>query len=222
MRLLVTRPAPDNERTAAALRRLGHDVVLAPLLQIEAVAADLGAPPWSGILITSANGIRALAHHPRRGELLALPVLAVGASSAEAARAAGFADVRSADGDATDLARFAAQRFEGARHPLLYLAGEDRSGDLAVAGLTVRTVVIYRASTAQTLPSASGRIEGVLHFSRRSVETYLACGGEVSGRTHYCLSARAAEPLTAAGATRVVIAARPDEASLLALVTPKP
>ena len=222
MRLLVTRPAPDNERTAAALRRLGHDVVLAPLLRIEAVAADLGAPPWSGILITSANGVRALTHHPRRGELLALPVLAVGASSAEAACAAGFADVHSADGDAVDLARAAAQRFAGARHPLLYLAGEDRSGELAVAGLTVRTVVIYRAATAQTLPSTLDRVEGVLHFSRRSVETYLACGSEVSGLTHYCLSARAAEPLTAAGATRVVIAARPDEASLLALVTPKP
>ena len=38
------------------------------------------------ILMTSANGARALAGHPRRGELLALPVLAVGRSSAEAAR----------------------------------------------------------------------------------------------------------------------------------------
>ena len=68
--------------------------MLAPLLRIEAVPdADLGAPPWAAILITSANGARALAGHPRRGELLALPVLAVGRSSADAARAAGFADV---------------------------------------------------------------------------------------------------------------------------------
>ena len=42
MRLLVTRPEPDNARTAAALRAKGHEVVLAPLLHIEAVAgADL-------------------------------------------------------------------------------------------------------------------------------------------------------------------------------------
>ena len=48
MRLLVTRPEPDNERTAAALRAQGHEVLLAPLLHIEAVAdADLGAPPWA-------------------------------------------------------------------------------------------------------------------------------------------------------------------------------
>ena len=67
MRLLVTRPEPDNVRTAAALRAKGHEVVLAPLLHIEAVAdADLGAPPWAAILLTSANGARAIADHPRR------------------------------------------------------------------------------------------------------------------------------------------------------------
>jgi uroporphyrinogen-III synthase len=221
MRILVTRPEPDNARTAAALRELGHEVVLAPLLRIETVPnADLGPPPLSGVLITSANGARALAGYPRHGELLSLPVLAVGGSSADAARAAGFTDVSSADGDASDLARLAAERFSGARHPLLYLAGEDRSGELSVAGLTIRTVVVYRARAATSLPEQGG-VDGVLHFSRRSVEAYLACGGVVSGPTHYCLSARATEPLKAAGATRIAVSARPDEASLLSLVTPK-
>src|SRR3954465_6435869 len=124
MKLLVTRPEPDNQRTAAALRAMGHDVMLAPMLRIEAVpGADLGAPPWAAILLTSANGARAVADHPRRSELIALPVLAVGRSSADAARAAGFADVASADGGADDLARLAARCFSGARQPLLYLAG---------------------------------------------------------------------------------------------------
>jgi uroporphyrinogen-III synthase len=232
MRLLVTRPEPDNARTAAVLRAQGHEVALAPMLHIEAVPnADLGAPPWSGILITSANGARALASHPRRGELMALPVLAVGRSSAEAARAAGFADVSSADGDAGDLARLAAQRFPGARQPLLYLAGEDRSGELSVPGAVVRTVVIYRAVGAESFaPDAQtalkeGRIDAVLHFSRRSVDSYLDCGRDIGAAAlrpiHYCLSARAAEPLKAAGAARVEVAVLPDEASLLALVTPK-
>src|SRR5262249_45387788 len=153
--LLVTRPAPDNDRTAAALRGQGHEVWLAPMLHIEAVPnADLGTPPWSGILITSANGARALADHPRRGELLALPMLAVGRSSAEAARAAGFTEVMSADGDAHDLARVAAQRFSGAQQPLLYLAGEDRSGELSVPGVGVRTVVVYRVASADRFPPA--------------------------------------------------------------------
>jgi uroporphyrinogen-III synthase len=221
MRILVTRPEPDNARTAAALRGLGHEAVLAPLLRIEAITdADLGPPPWSGVLITSANGARALAGHRRRGELLELPVLAVGRSSADAARASGFTDVSSADGDASDTARLAAERFSGVRHPLLYLAGEDRSGELSVPGIAVHTVVVYRARAATSLPEQGG-FDAVLHFSRRSVEAYLVCGGAISGPIHYCLSARAAEPLKAAGATRIAVAARPDEGSLLSLVTPK-
>ena len=183
MRLLVTRPEPDNERTATALRAQGHDVMLAPLLRIEAVAnADFGAQPFAAILITSANGARAVASHPRRGELMALPVLAVGRSSADAARDAGFADVTSADGNADDLARLAAERFAGSRSPLLYLAGEDRSGDLAAPGVMVRTEVVYRAARADRFPPAvqaaleQGSVDGVLHFSRRSVESYVECG----------------------------------------------
>jgi uroporphyrinogen-III synthase len=235
MRLLVTRPEPDNERTADALRTRGHEVVLAPLLRIEAVTdADLGAPPWAALLLTSANGARAVERHPRRFELVELPVLAVGRGSAEAARTAGFDDVASADGNADDLVRFAALRFVGARRPLLYLAGEDRSSDLATElaarGLAVKTVVIYRAAKAERFPPEArlaleqGRIDGVLHFSRRSVDAYVDCSHDIVRQAlapvHYCLSARAAEPLRQAGATRIEVAAHPDEASLLALVRP--
>lgn len=232
MRLLVTRPEPDNERTANALRAKGHEVMLAPMLRIEALRqADLGSPPWAAILLTSANGARAIAGHARSGELMGLPVFAVGRSSADAARAVGFADVASADGDARDLVRLAADCFAGAKAPLLYLAGEDRSGELAVPGVEVRTVVIYRAARAERFPAEvhsalrQGTIDGVLHFSRRSVESYVACAADIREAAlaprHFCVSERAAEPLRAAGAARVLVAARPDEASLLALVTPK-
>jgi uroporphyrinogen-III synthase len=246
MRLLVTRPEPDNARTAATLRARGHDVMLAPMLRIEPIAgADLGAPAWSAILLTSANGARAIAIHPRRDELAALPVLAVGGGSADAAREAGFADVTSADGDARDLVRLASARFSGVRTPLLYLAGENRAADIAGVlskhGLAVRTVVVYRAMPATGFPSvvrtalAAGAVDGVLHFSRRSAESYLACGRDIIAPSlapaHYCLSERTAEPLQRAGAGRVEVASHPDEPSLLALVgadavrgdaTPKP
>ena len=237
MRLLVTRPEPDGARTADVLRASGHEVLLAPLLHIEtAPDAELGAGPWAAILLTSGNGARAAASHRRRGELMRLPVLTVGHASADAARAAGFADVASADGDGRDLARLAAQRFKNGGKPLLYLAGEDRArdlvGDLAAQGLTAQAVVVYRAAKAAHFPEPAraaleaGKVDGVLHFSGRSVESYLDCARELRGPAlapvHYCLSARAAAPLQAAGAMRIRIAARPDEASLLALVTPSP
>jgi len=39
MYLVVTRPQPDGERTAAALRARGHTVLIAPLMRVEPVPA---------------------------------------------------------------------------------------------------------------------------------------------------------------------------------------
>jgi len=236
MRLLVTRPDPDNARTAAALRSRGHEVTLAPVLRVEPeAAADFSGGPWAALLITSANAARAVAAHPRRDALLGIPVLAVGRRSAEAAQAAGFAEVVSADGNADDLARLVAARApSGANHPLLWLAGEDRAGDLAGAlaphAITVHTVVVYRAVAETTLPDEvraaleTGRLDGVLHYSRRSADAFdaiaMAAGIDLKSlpTKHYCLSAQVAAPLTQIGVASIVVAARPDEAALLALL----
>jgi uroporphyrinogen-III synthase len=235
LRLLLTRPEPDALRTAAALRDRGHQVLLAPMLQFAPVAnADLGAGPWAGLLISSANAARAMARHPRLRNLRPLPVLAVGDRSAEAARAAGFANVASAAGDAGDLTRVAAEQFGGTGARLLYLAGEDRAVDLQTAlrahDIAVDTVVVYRMAAAEALVAETAtalsehRIDGVLHYSRRSAEIYLRCAAAsgldaaATAPAHFCLSAKAAAPLLAAGAATVRIAPQPNETSLLALV----
>jgi len=234
LRLLVTRPEPDAERTAVALRARGHEVIVAPLMLIEPIAVELGAGPWSAVLITSANAARAVAAHPQRSELVTLPALAVGRRSAEAARVAGFANVTSADGAVDALARVVAARMPTSPAPLIYLAGEDRAGDLAGDlgryGLAVRTAVVYRAAAVASLPEplrqalADSRLDGVLHFSRRSSGTYLdlaSAAGLLDKALillHYCLSAQVAVPLTEAGAAEIRIAARPDEAALVDLV----
>lgn len=237
MRLLVTRPEPDGEHTAELLCAQGHEVMLAPMLRIEAIPdAEFGAGPWAAVLITSANGARAMARHPRLGELLALPAVTVGSRSAGAARAAGFTNVESAGGDGEDLVRLVARRFAGTTKPLLYPAGEDRArnlfGDLSRHGIPVETAEVYRAVKAVQLPAdvetalRDGRIDGVIHFSQRSVETYLECARQLRQQAlapvHYCLSERAAGPLRSAGAQKIVVASHPDEAALLALVTPRP
>jgi uroporphyrinogen-III synthase len=234
VRLLVTRPEPDGERTGAALRARGHDVLLAPLLRIEAVACDLGEAAYGAVVMTSANAARAVATHPSRAVLAALRAFTVGRRTAEAARAAGFTDVRSADGDKADLAALLRAEYEPARGPLLYLAGEDRAGefDLSASGIAVVTMVIYRAAAAERFPDAVsaalavGAIDGVLHFSPRSAEAYLACArraGLLAGALaplQLCLSAAVAEPLAAAGAPSIRIAPRPDEAAMLELAGP--
>jgi uroporphyrinogen-III synthase len=235
VRLLVTRPEPDGERTAAALRGRAHDVVLAPLLRIETIQdAEIGGGPWSALVITSANAVHAIEAHARRAALSGLPVFAVGRRTAAAARAAGFSDVMAAGGNVRELAASICQRARPGGAPLLYLAGEDTSGDLAgdlaAQGLTARAVVVYRAVKAGRFPPAAGaalaagEIEGVLHFSGRSAEAYIECARAAGlldpalQPLHYCLSRQVAAPLLAAGAGRVRIAPHPDEAALLELV----
>src|ERR1043166_8938182 len=99
MRLLVTRPEEDAARTAQALRARGHAVLIAPLLRIEAIEADLSGS-WTAVLMTSANAARALSGHRQAAALLRLPAFTVGDRTAEAARAAGFTEGVSADGAA--------------------------------------------------------------------------------------------------------------------------
>jgi len=234
VRVLLTRPERDAQRTAAALRAHGHEPILAPLLHIEILSdAELGRGPWAAILVTSANAVRAIAEHRRRAALQAVPVYAVGQRSAQAMREAGFADVTSADGDVNDLANLVAARLKPAT-PLLYLAGEKRSGDLAGTlrgrDFMVQTVLVYRVIAAEKLPrqasdALTAGIDAVLHFSRRSAEAYVSAAREagvlndaLAKPIHLCLSGRIAQPLTGAGAARICIAARPDEAALLELL----
>jgi uroporphyrinogen-III synthase len=232
MRIALTRPYDDSERTAAALRARGHEVLVAPLMQLEPVTVDI-RPSWAAVIVTSANAPGAIAAHPARAALIKLPVFAVGRRSADACRHAGFADVVTAGGDLRDLVRLIVERRADAKGPLLYLAGEDRAADLVGElhgrGIAAEMAVVYRAATASYPPALvaalkAAEIDAVLHFSRRSAENYLA-GAALAGIAkqalavrHLCLSAQIAEPLKAAGAARVAVPAHPDEASLIALV----
>jgi uroporphyrinogen-III synthase len=233
MRVVITRPQPAAERTAAALAARGHDVWVVPLMQVEPVAADLSGG-WGGVIITSANAPAAIAANPA---FTKLPLFAVGERSAQAARAAGFANVTSAGGDIRDLVQLLRERKADAKAPLLYLAGEDRAadliGELAAHGIAAEMRVVYRAATAPFPPELTaaleaGDVQAVLHFSKRSADNYVAgaraadIAEQALAVRHYCLSAQVAEPLQAAGAKRVAIAPRPEEAALIELLPLSP
>jgi uroporphyrinogen-III synthase len=234
VRLLLTRPEADAERTAAALRSLGHSVFVTPLLRIETFAhAEIGQGPWAGVLVTSANAARAVAQHRALPHLLGLPVIAAGNSSSEAMRASGFRDVVSAAGGEKEVVASAAQRFK-AGALLLYLAGADRFGDLAgdlkAHMIAVETVLVYRALPVASLPALgaealAGGIDGVLHFSRRSAATYVDVTLAAHLRqqalerpVHFCLSRQVAEPLAEASARYIQTAVEPTEVALIALI----
>jgi uroporphyrinogen-III synthase len=144
----------------------------------------------------------------------------------------GFVEVASAGGNVNDLANLVAARLQPPAR-LLYLAGEERAGDLAGAlrskNFEVDLVVVYRFLTAQFLPepaaaALAGEIDAVLHFSRASAEDFLKAArnsnlleAALTKPVHLCLSEQVAVPLREAGAARIQVAAQPTQDALLEL-----
>jgi len=235
MAVLVTRPHPDDETTAASLRARGFDVLRAPMLRFEPVAVheDMNAR-YSAVIVTSANALRGIEPHLKGHRMLELPLFAVGEQTAAAARRAGFTHVVSANGDAANLrdlvlASLKAKELKKAS-TLLYLAGAEFARDLASeleeSGFRVVTQTTYKMIAVTSLPReacdafAANQVEAVLHYSQRSVRAFLdaarAAGVEISALAipQCCISAAVASVVRDAGATQVVVAATPDENAL--------
>jgi uroporphyrinogen-III synthase len=181
------------------------------------------------LIATSANGLRAFAAISERRDL---PVIAVGDATASVARAAGFDQVESAGGGVAALARHVAATRRPTEGALLHLAGRDTAGDLpgALAGFTLRRVVLYEARAATVLSAALraalADLQGALFFSPRSAATFVTLlrgadlSGSVSAMTAYCLSRAVADEASPLRWRAVAVAARPDQAALLDLLAP--
>ncbi len=235
MAVLVTRPHPDAEATASALRAKGLEVLLAPMLRFEPVAFhDEEDARYGAVIVTSANALRGIEPHLAGSRLLKLPLFAVGAHTASAAQSAGFDNVIPASGDAASLRDFVLASVKAKElkkaSTLLYLAGadlaRDLAGELGERGFTVVTHTTYRMIPVPNLPReacdafAASRIEAVLHYSRRSARAFLeaarAGGVEISALAipQCCISGAVASVVRDAGAAQVVAAASPDEIAL--------
>lgn len=234
MRLLLTRPEPGASATAARLIGIGHEVVCDPMLQIVPTGSPLPHGMFDAIAFTSLNAVRALAADAAAAETFHLPAFAVGHRTAAEARAVGFQQVIDCAGDLGSLARTLVLHLPPGAS-VLHAAGEERAGNIgtAIAGraISVEVCVLYRAVPARHLSPeaqqalASGRLEGALHYSPRTVAALLAAvqqaGLEDALRQlrHFCLSEAVAAPLRAMGLLAQA-PEKPEEAALLALLPP--
>lgn len=144
--VVVIRPEPGNAATAAAARALGLTALAYPLFAMAPTAWD--APESShyrALLVGSANVFRL--GGAGLGELAALPVHAVGAITAKAARAAGFAVDRTGDGGLQPLVT----NLQPGRY--LRLAGEKHVPLALPEGVMVDDIVVY-AARAIAMPPA--------------------------------------------------------------------
>lgn len=149
-KIWITRAQPGADVTAARVRELGHEPVVAPLL----VVAPLPPTPIDlagvcALAFTSANGVRAFCESSADRSL---QVYAVGAATAATARAAGFKRVLSADGDVAALAERLVARKNELKGAVLHPGAAEPAGDLVgaliEAGIEARQVALYDTVTA--------------------------------------------------------------------------
>lgn len=224
--VLVTRPEPGAAETATRLKALGWTPILAPALVL--TPRPLATPARAqALLLTSRAAARALAPWP-------IPVLAVGAATADSARAQGFSEVRAAGGDAEALAALCAEVLRPEDGPLLLAVGAAYSLDLTAMlrarGFRVIRRVVYAAGEAAALPASAalalgaGAVSHAMFFSPRSAACSLALlsgGGladALTGIEALAISPRVASVLEAHAWCRIRVARRPDQDHLLELL----
>jgi uroporphyrinogen-III synthase len=225
-RILLLRATDDALRTAKLLDTLGIKPLISPVLEIAATGAEIPDGGYDAVLASSAKGVEC-AKAPET--VRALPFHAVGAKTAAAAAARGWRpDVVA--GNAEAILPLLRARYPRPAH-FLYLAGRDRQAALEAglrgAGHYVTAIEVYEARAASALTNdaraaiAAGEIDAALHYSRRSVEIFLALADaaglteNLRAITHVALSGDVAAPLEARG-LEASVAGTPDEAGLFA------
>lgn len=207
-KLLLVRPEPGLSASAERAAALGFDVIACPLFRIEPVGWSVpNAADFDALLLTSGNALRW--GGPGLDQLRTLPVHAVGAATASAAREAGFRVERVGEGDVDALLESLPR---GLR--LLHLAGEDWREP--AGGHAVDRRIVYRAAAIERpgLPPLE-RLVAAIHSPRAG--SRLAELAHVRHRTVIAAISAAAAEACGSGWERVEVADLPSDPSLLAL-----
>jgi uroporphyrinogen-III synthase len=153
MKLLIIRPQPGNDASAARAKAAGFEPVQLPFFEVgPRIWEAPEASSYDALLITSSNAVRHAG--PALSSLSGLRVHAVGRVSADAAREAGLELASSGSKGVADA--IAAAQAAGHRR-LLWLAGEDRIMLMVPAGMQIDEKIVY-ASVPVTLPMDAAQI----------------------------------------------------------------
>jgi uroporphyrinogen-III synthase len=214
MKLLILRPQPGADATAARVIAAGHTPLIMPLFAVEPV--DWEAPPptdYDHLLLTSANAVR------QAGANLALyletPVLAVGANTADAARKAELSVAYVGQSGVEPL-------LDGQRGlRLLWLTGEDHIEVEADSSNRIDRYIVYR-SAAVSIPDDFDQMtrsaDYVLLHSPRAARHFAALLAERNiAKSEVSIATLSPNIAEAAGGgwKSIHVAAEPNDAALL-------
>ena len=181
MRVLITRPRESATSLADQLKKLGHQVLIDPLIEIIPLPLALHSqlPPLSSfeaIVTTSQQAIRCLsALTPLRD----FPLWCVGSESAKVAKDLGFLTIHTAEGSAEDLIIKLIKIIEpSCEKTVLHASGDvirvDVVGALSKKGISAERVIVYKTTEASAFSPETfqalelNTIDVVLFYSPRT------------------------------------------------------
>ena len=181
MRILVTRPGEDGIALAELLNVSGIDSIVDPLMSIQQIhGPQLKLEGVQALLLTSANGVRALVNRSSRRDI---PIYAVGEATARTARKFGFSQVHSADGNVDMLVDLVENILKPEDGSLLHIAGSSIAGDLIKSlsnrGFQCSRVILYKTNNSRRLLDSTiadikqNKIDAVMLYSPRSAEIFV-------------------------------------------------
>jgi len=238
--ILIIRPQPDANRDVALLKRYGVPALASPSMKAMQLHYKLpNSTDFSGIIMTSRNAVEAIATSGYTAAWAKMPVFAVGAASAAAARDAGFSDIIIGTGGGAGLLplirRYISDKIgkqDIGNLPLFWPSADEISFDM-VAALAAHEIVVQRLRVYQMVASGEldavtrdkidkGAIAAVVAMSSRSILIFqknLDAAGKGSSREEMTLIAGSAAIAAAAGDgwQMVYVARQPRRSRLLAI-----
>lgn len=222
----------EGDALAAAITQNGFTPLLEPILAIEPITADFsGIPDAAPLIFTSAHALRIFAAADSRRNH---PVYAVGAVTADLARAKGFTQVCDGGGTVQTLTELLRNNLKMEGMGAYYLRGaeisQDLTGNLGKEGFNITDIVTYAAHSASNLSKSlldalkNEDVNAILFHSRRGAETFIALvraaglAAHLTATKALCISQAVVQSVSVLPFCQCVVASRPDRDGMIMLV----
>ncbi len=228
--ILLTRPRLEAEKTALLLGERGYETIIDPLLEIKGVSSGGYNKPHIAVF-TSSNGV---IHRPEGLLRLNPKVFVVGDSTAELAHAAGFKDIRSAEGDIEDLYEVIIESIKPEDGKIVHYCGEVTRGRLCqrlqTQGYGAKEQIVYKAEKAVAFSPITiealqqEKITSALFFSPRTAKVFMEIletyqmESSLSKASALCISSAVAKPLRGKRWADIRIASQQTQSGVLDLI----
>ena len=178
-KVIITRPLHDAVPLAEQIEQKGGVPFVEPLVHIQPINTKIpDLSKYRALVFTSANGVRCFTG---QSDVRALPVYTAGRDTARVAIEYGFDKINCADGGAAGIEKMMAddEILAGTDGTVLHLSGADIAREIAVPGIEVERLALYKAVLADRISDRmvelmmAGEAAHIMFFSARTAQAFV-------------------------------------------------